>query len=108
MTGAHFLDFANLRLEAGERPEDLFQCLMAFVEGTFPRTNSLSHHGEVPTENEELTPTLENFIVLTWLSLVHPDLPKLLVKQRCGTELRSRILASTYKAIHNAGPVFSS
>ena len=30
--------------------------------------------------------TLENVIVLTWLRLVHPDLPKL-VKQRYGTEL---------------------
>ena len=32
-------------------------------------------------------------IVLTWLRLVHSDLPKV-VKQRYGTELRSRTLAS--------------
>ena len=36
---------------------------------------------------------MENDIVLTWLRLVHPDLPKL-VKQRYGTELCSRTLAS--------------
>ena len=36
---------------------------------------------------------MENFIVHTWLNLVHRDLPKL-VKQRCRTELRSRTLAS--------------
>ena len=85
ITGAHFLDFAKLHLEADERPEDLYQRLMAFVEDTLLRASSLSHHGEATTE--ELTPTLENFIVLTWLKLIHPDLPEL-VKQRYGTELR--------------------
>ena len=101
VTGAHFLDFAGLHLEADERPEDLFQRLMAFVEDTLLRANSLSHHGEVNTEDEELTPTLENFIVLTWLKLIHPELPKL-VKQRYGTELRSRTLASIKPEISQA------
>ena len=56
------------------------------------RANGLSHHGEHVPEDEELSPTLENFIVLTWLRLIHPSLPRL-VKQRYGTELRSRALA---------------
>ena len=56
VTGAHFLDFANLHLEAGERPEDLFQRLMAFEEDTLLRENSLCHHGKVSTEDEELAP----------------------------------------------------
>ena len=101
ITGAHFLDFADLHLEADERPEDLYQRLMAFVEDTLLRANSLSHHGEASTEDEELTPTLENFIVLTWLKLIHPELPKL-VKQRYGTELRSRTLASIKPEISQA------
>ena len=87
ITGAHFLDFANLHLEADERPEDLFQRLMAFVEDTLLHANSLSHHGDITTEDEELTPTLENFIVLTWLRLINPMLHKL-VKQWYGTEFR--------------------
>ena len=90
ITGAHFLDFANLHLEADECPEDLFQRLMAFVDDSLLHANSLSHHGDVTTEDEELTPTLENFIILTWLRLIHPELPKL-VKQRYETELRSGI-----------------
>jgi len=101
VTGAHFLDFANLHLETEECPEDVFQRLMAFVEDTLLRANGLSHHGEVATEDEELTPTLENFIVLTWLRLIHPDLPRL-VKQRYGTELRSRTLASIKPEISQA------
>ena len=93
-TGAHFLDFSEIQLEHDERPEDLYQRFMAFTEDSLLRSNSIQKHGALLTEDEELIPTLENFIVLTfWLRLVHPDLPKL-VKQRYGTELRSRTLAS--------------
>ena len=93
-TGAHFIDLMNIQLKADERPKDLYQRIMAFVEDSLLTTTSgLSHHGEVPTEDEELTPTLENIVVLFWLHLVHKDLPAL-VKQRYGTELRSRTLAS--------------
>ena len=40
-----------------------------------------------------MSPSLENFIVLHWLSLLHPRLPAL-VKQRYGPDLRRRTLAS--------------
>ena len=65
------------------------------------KANSLSHHGDLITEDEELTPSLENFVVLTWLKLIHPELPKL-VKQRYGTELRSRTLASIKPEVSQA------
>lgn len=102
VTGAHFIDFADIRLAPDERPEDLYQRLMAFVEDCLLRSNSsISHNGEVMTEDEELTPTLENFVVLTWLRLINPELPKL-VKQRYGTELRSRTLTSIKPEISQA------
>ena len=84
-------DFSDIHLAADERPEDLYQRLAAFVEDSLLR---------VP-EDEELTPTLENFIVLTWLRLIHPSLPRL-VKQRYGTELRSRTFASIKPEISQA------
>ena len=43
--------------------------------------------------------TLENVIIITWLRLVHPDLPAL-IKQRYGTELRSQTLASLNLKYH--------
>ena len=101
VTGAHFIDFSDIHLAADERPEDLYQRLMAFVEDSLLRTNSLSHHGEQLTEDEELTPTLENLVVLTWLKLIHPSLPRL-VKQRYGTVLRSQTLASIKPEISQA------
>ncbi|KAJ8346823.1 hypothetical protein SKAU_G00282240 [Synaphobranchus kaupii] len=101
VTGAQFIDFSDIQPEGDERPEDLYQRLMAFVEDSLLRPNGLSHHGEAVMEDEELSPTLENVVVLTWLKLIHPSLPRL-VKQRYGTELRSRTLASIKPEISQA------
>ena len=101
-TGAHFLDFNNITLAPDERPEDLYQRLMSFVEDNLLVANgNISHHGEVPGSDEEMSPTLENLVALTWLRLVHPDLPSL-VRQRYGTELRSKTLASLKPEISQA------
>ena len=101
-TGARFLDFNNLHLEPGERPEDLYQRLLGFMDDNLLKANgSIRHHGENVTNDEELTPTLENVIVITWLRLVHPDLPAL-IKQRYGTELRCQTLVSLKPEISQA------
>ena len=100
-TGAQFINFSDIHLAVDERPEDLYQRLMAFVEDLLLHANGLTHHGEHVTEDQELTPTLENFVVLTWLRLIHPSLP-CLVKQRYSTELRSRTLASIKPEISQA------
>ena len=71
----------------------LFQRLTAFVEDNLLRKDTgISHYGQAPEEDEELCPSLENFIGLTWLRLLHPELPRL-VKQRYGIDLRARTLA---------------
>ena len=101
-TGAHFLDFNNITLAPAEHPEDLYQRLMSFIEDNLLLANgNISHHAEVPGADEEMSPTLENLVVLTWLRLVHPDLPSL-VKQCYGTELRSKSLASLKPNISQA------
>ena len=101
-TGAHFIDFNSIKLEPGERPEDLYQRLQSFIEDNLLRSDgSIRHYGEIPTEDEELSPSLENFIVLTWLRLINKDLPSL-IKQRYGTELRSKTLASIKPEISQA------
>ncbi len=101
-TGSRFLDFNNIRLEPGERPEDLYQRLVGFIDDNLLRANgNIQHHGENITVDEEITPSLENVIVITWLRLIHPDLPAL-VKQRYGTELRSKSLASLKPEVSQA------
>ena len=101
-TGAHFHDLNNITLAPAERPEDIYQRLMSFIEDNLLLANgNISHHGEVPGAYEEMSPTLETLVVLTWLRLVHPDLPSL-VKQRYGTELRSKSVASLKPEISQA------
>ena len=92
-TGGYFLDIANIKLEPNERPEDLFQRITAAVEDNLLTTaGGITHHGEAVLEDEDVTPSLENFVLL-WLRLIHPDLPAL-IKQRYGSELRNKTLAS--------------
>ena len=101
-TGAHFLDLAEIRHEPNERPEDLFQRITAFIDDSLiTKDSGITHHGEKLDDDEELSPTLENMIVLHWLTLIHKDLPRL-VKQRYGTELRARSLASLKPEISQA------
>jgi hypothetical protein len=93
-TRSHFIDFDDISLKPNERPEDLFKRLTAFMEDNLLKKNgSITHHGEAVADDEEVTPSLENFIVLTWLRLVHSDLPRR-VRQRYGTELRNRTLVN--------------
>ena len=101
-TGARILDLASMSLNPGERPEVLYERLLAFVDDNLMTADGgLTHLGDAITEDEEVTPTVENINVVTWLRLVHKDLPKL-VKQRYATELRSRSLASIKDEISSA------
>ena len=101
-TGARFLDFSDIKLEVDERPEDLFQRLMSFTKDNLLVANSsITHHCANVPADEEMTPNLENMVVLTWLQLIHTALPAL-VKQRYGTELRSTTLASLKPEISQA------
>ena len=101
-TGSRFLDLPYITLKPEQRPEDLFQCLMAFIEDNLvTRSSGITHLGETPVSDEEISPSLENFVVLPWLRLLHSSLPRL-VKQRNGTELRRRILASVKPEISQA------
>lgn len=62
---------------------------MSFIKHNLLLANgSISHHGEVPGSNEEMSAILENLVVLTWPRLVHSDLSSL-IKQYYGTELKS-------------------
>ena len=102
-TGARFLDFSNIKLEVDERPKIYFSVYnLSFTEDNLLVANGpITHHGANVTSNGELTPTLENMVVLTWLNLIHTDLPTL-VKQRYSTELRSNALASLKPEISRA------
>ena len=101
-TGSRFLDLAHIQLKPRERPEDLYQRLVSFFDDNLLTVEGgLLHHGEAATDDEELTPSLENLIVFLWLERIHAALPGL-VKQRYGAELRNKTLASIKPEISQA------
>ena len=93
-SGSKFIDLSAVKLLPGERHEDLYQRLLAFFEDNLLIVgDTITHHGAVVTSSEELTPSLENVVVLLWLERIHISLPGL-IKQRYGAELRNKTLAS--------------
>ena len=100
-TGGHFLDISAIRQEPDERPEDLYQKIFMFFEDNLVSADSLTHHGEALTQDEEMTASLENTIAWLWLKLLHPGLPQL-VHQRYGADLRNKTLASIKTEISTA------
>jgi hypothetical protein len=80
----------------------LYQRILAFVDDNLLKARgSITHHGEQIENDEQKSPSLENFIVLQWLTLIHKGLPKL-VKTKYATELRTRTLASIKSEISQA------
>ena len=101
-SGGKFIDLVQIRLNPGERYEDLYQRILAFFEDNLLTVGcGLTHHGVGVTVSEELTPSMENMVVLSWLEKIHVGLPGL-VKQKYGAELRNRTLASLKSEISAA------
>ena len=72
-TGAHFVDLASITQQPDERPEDLYERLAAFSDDNLQTVvRAITHHGEPVSADEDLTPSLENTIVVLWLQLIHP------------------------------------
>ena len=93
-TGSHFLELANIIFLPNEHHENLYQRIMAFLEDKLLTANgNLTTHGKSVDTDEDLSPTLENTIVVLWLKTIHPGLPQL-VKQRYGPVLCNKIVAS--------------
>ncbi|XP_041358141.1 uncharacterized protein LOC121375010 [Gigantopelta aegis] len=93
-TGGHFIDFDDIQLQPEERSEELFQHLTAFVEDhLLAQDSAITHHGDHVAEDEEMSPSLENFIVLQWLRLIKQRIlrhyQKIIQKTICGTVRRT-------------------
>ena len=103
-TGAQFLALSSIIQKPEERPESLYQRLYAFFEDNLiTKDGGILHHGEKVEADEEITPTLENTITWLWLKLLHNGLPDM-VRQKYGTELRNKSLASLKDEISQALP----
>ena len=101
-TGGNFIDFININLRPDERPETLYQRMRSFVDDNLLTEGcGITHHGVPRDEEDDIQPSLENLVVLIWLSKLHKDLPNL-VKVKYGADLRSKTLASLKPEISQA------
>lgn len=73
-----FMRFSAITWQEGERPERLYQRVLAHLQDNLLTTGTkLRHNGQFPTSDEELSPTVERLAVLRWMELLHPSLPTL-------------------------------
>ena len=102
-SGAQFLDLSLIKMEADDRPEDLYQRLFMFIEDNLVKAECLKHNDEVLEENEDMSPTVENTITWLWLHLLNPGLPQV-VKKHYSSQLRNKTLASMKTEISQSIP----
>lgn len=73
-----FMKYSSITWEDGERPERLYQRIIAHLQDNLLQKDSkLKHDGIAPDKDEELSPTVERLAVLRWMELIHPGLPAL-------------------------------
>ena len=107
-TGSRVLDLMDIKLEANESREGLWERMFSFIEDQLlTKDGEVKHEGATITTNEELTPTLLNVLITTWLHVINPALPSL-IKQRFATQLRSCTLYTIREEISEAIPTLLS
>ena len=97
-----FPRFVRNKTTTGRAPRRSFQKTHhIFEDNLLTGEGTDTHHGDNINIDEDLTPSLENPIIFLWLHLIDPGLPQL-VKQKYGTELRNKSLASLKLEISQA------
>jgi hypothetical protein len=76
--GAHFLSISEIRFTPGDSYDNFYMELHGAVEDSLRKRGELLlfRNSEPLEEDEEMSPTLENMVVLIWLERIDPRLPK--------------------------------
>ena len=77
-SGAHFLSISDIRFNPADSYENFYMELHGAVEDSLRKSGELLlfRNNEPLDEDEEMSPTLENMVVLMWLERIDPHLPK--------------------------------
>ena len=97
-TGSLLNQAWNLVRQPDETPQALYSRLKQLYDDNLLRAQGLTHLGSKLADDEEITPTLQNTIVLHWLELLHPKLRDI-VTQRFSAELRDKTYATIFPEI---------
>ena len=93
ITGSLLNDVWNVKRQSDETPQALLSRMKQMVDDNLLTTDGLNHVDGKVDEDEELSPTLHNYVVLHWLQVLHPELRDL-VTSRFITQLRDNTYAS--------------
>ena len=97
-SGALLNDIWNIVRLSNETPQALYSRMKQAYVDNLIRKDTLKYKDEVLKEDEELSPTLHNNIILHWLQVLHPKLRDLVTQRFC-TELRNSTYASIWPEI---------
>lgn len=104
-SGSLLNDAWSIRRELEETPQSLYSRMKQIYCDNLLTTNGLIHVDGVVHEDEELSPTLLNTIILHWLQVLHPDLRDL-VTQRFVTQLRDHTYGAIFPEISRSVDAF--
>ena len=98
----HLIDFYDIKREDGERPQRLYRRLRAHIANNLlVKGSELEHNGKKVERDEDFGWTTERLIVLHWLYLLHPALPKY-VKRVYASDLQKKTLKDLQPALCQA------
>lgn len=71
-----FMKFTSIKMEDTERPERLYQRILAHLQDNLlKKDGKLKHDGVQVTTDEDISPTVERLAVLRWMEVIDEDLP---------------------------------
>lgn len=98
----NMLNYYDIKWEDGERPERLFQRLMAHIQDNLLTIEGkLQHNGAPVTEDEDFTPMVQRLVTLRWMHLLHPGLYQL-VKRTFSSDMLQKSVYDLQPQIANA------
>ena len=103
-SGTKIMELFDFKCGESETRECLWERCYSFMEDSLiTKSSDIKHCGAKLTNDEKLTPTLQNITVMIWLDAIHRDLPSI-VKQRFAITLRDTTLYSIRTEISDAIP----
>lgn len=97
-SGALMNECWSIKRKPDESPQALFARLKQCYDDNLIPADSLHHVGGVLQEDEEMSPSLHNTVILHWLQLLHPQLRET-VTTRFSTQLRNCTYAALFPEI---------
>lgn len=89
---SQFMKFTSITREDGERPERLYQRIIAHLQDNLLKTDSnMKYDGEDVTDNEVMSPTVYRLAVVRWMELIDSKLPAL-VQRTFANDLQTKSL----------------